>query len=89
MDTTGVGPYNSASVNRSSDSGDNRNEGSAPGQNRPHLLLHGLLCVDNNRDAISHPCRSVDIAMAGTTPDDAPDDKDVDPVTRLLAGYGS
>ncbi len=54
-----------------------------------HLALHGLPCAGNDRDARHRTGRSADIAVAGTPPDHAADDKDVDPVTRLLAGYGT
>lgn len=87
--TIGAGQYNRASVNRSPDSDDNKNEGLAPGQDRRHLFLHGQPYEGNDRDARHHPDRSADNAVVGTLPDDASDGKDVDPVNRLLAEYST
>lgn len=89
MGTTGAGQDSSATVNRSPDSDGNRNEGPAPGHDRRPLSLRGPLCADNDRDARCHPRHSGGNAQGGRPVHDVQADKGVDPVNRLLAGYGS
>lgn len=87
--TTGAGQYNRVTVNRLPDSDDNRNAGLVSGQDRRHPFLHGQPYAGNDRAARHHTGHSADIAVVGTLPDDASDGKDVDPVNRLLAEYGT
>ncbi len=79
--TTGAGPWHRVTGNRSPDSDDNRNEGSAPGPDRPPLALHGPPCAGNDRDARHPPDHSADIGVAATSPGEAPENKKVDPTS--------
>ena len=68
---------------------DNKNEGLAPDQGRRHLPLHDLLYANNDHGATLHKSLSADNAVGGKHLHDAQGNKDIDSMTRLLAGYGS
>ncbi len=89
IDTTDVERLCLATANRSAYSHRSNSEESAPDRDRTHRLLHGPLCESSTRAATGSPCHSADNAPGDMPQVDAQVEKGVDPVNRLLAGYGT
>jgi hypothetical protein len=88
-DTSALALYKQEGVKKSPHNDDNKNEGLEPGQGRRHFPLHDLLYANNDHGATLHENYSTDNAVDDKHLHDVQDNKDIDSMTRLLAGYGT